>query len=1004
MYPNNTPDVNATAQYYISGPLDPTVTPVGAAKGTIYIKNTETVGAWQKQSDGVGTDWQPLGGGSGPIPIPVNPQNIYVDAVAGDDMNDGTVLQPVLTLERALFLVADGGPGNYRINLAPGVYEAPADPIPSGVALVGGIGNVEITGAVALTAQSGEGYSFSAQGIKFAEQIIVDMTANTGATLLFTDSEVKMNRVDSEQNVYLNIYDSKASDLVIGGSVRFNNALINGDLEVPAGAVAILQDCTIAAGNATVEGELVLTNTVCLLEVTGGGTIRCDAATKSLTEMAGGAFLTAAVISLDRAQDIGFVPANPSAWGALTPSEVKAALDYLASKANANTENVRYVAKNGSDATGNGSILNPYLTVKAAMDSITDATNLKRYVILVQPGRYDEIGLTVKANVFVVGLGNQWFPTRISNNVPIALDANFVVANDIRSGFTNVNLGTAVNLDFNAVSSNEGKFYFNRCQITSSLTITKFSNINQVEVLDSWCFGALTFNGSNSRLQGCLILAGLTVNSAAGGTAEMEIQNCAIYSSLSFLGDGSNNIVASIYGSGYLAGDITADGAGVSLTSDASPLAGAFNITNGATFTRLNSAFGLGYNPGSPGSWPVVPNNVKDALDTLIGLIGGGGSVPPLTNVKYVAKNGNDATGDGSIGKPYLTVNAAIGAVGTPTATSRAVILVAPGQYSMSAMSLKAHTFLVGLCPESVELVSSGGFDLSGVGGTSINNSVSGFVNMKLSGTCNFQTRNATGFDTLVCQNVEFNGAVVIGGGLMIGRLYSTNCKFLSTANPAYSLRIRNSYLYSKADEMELLQIYPDNSGGATPRARAELTGTKVATLTSGGTPAPTPVESIVTLNSSPVEAFDNMSCIETLNASVDSLNENSPSEIGSILVRTSLSRNLGYDPSVPADWGVTPPEDARSALDYLAANKSNKPELDYHTVTALEIAAKQFALSPAAKVGTEVQAMFVGGSAIENGVDFNILSSGTIFNWNGLGLDGFIEEGNQIQLYYEKL
>ena len=49
-----------------------------------------------------------------------------------------------------------------------------------------------------------------------------------------------------------------------------------------------------------------------------------------------------------------------------------------------------YVAKNGNDITGNGFSSNPFLTVQRAINSITDASNSKKYVIEIKTGEYAE--------------------------------------------------------------------------------------------------------------------------------------------------------------------------------------------------------------------------------------------------------------------------------------------------------------------------------------------------------------------------------------------------------------------------------------------------------------------------------------------------------------------------------------------------------------------------------------------------------------------------------------
>lgn len=65
------------------------------------------------------------------------------------------------------------------------------------------------------------------------------------------------------------------------------------------------------------------------------------------------------------------------------------------------------------------------------------------------------------------------------------------------------------------------------------------------------------------------------------------------------------------------------------------------------------------------------------------------------------------------------------------------------------------------------------------------------------------------------------------------------------------------------------------------------------------------------------------------------------------------------------------------------------------HTVTGPELANKQFNL-PAAPA-TPVFADVIGGTALSNGADFTIV--GLVFGWNGLGLDGIINEGDVVRI-----
>jgi hypothetical protein len=71
---------------------------------------------------------------------------------------------------------------------------------------------------------------------------------------------------------------------------------------------------------------------------------------------------------------------------------------------------------------------------------------------------------------------------------------------------------------------------------------------------------------------------------------------------------------------------------------------------------------------------------------------------------------------------------------------------------------------------------------------------------------------------------------------------------------------------------------------------------------------------------------------------------------------------------------------------------------VNYHTVTAGELAAKSFNLS-AVPTGIAISDM-IGGGPLEAGVDYNLV--GAAFSWNGLGLDGIIAEGDVVRVTFQ--
>lgn len=244
-------------------------------------------------------------------------------------------------------------------------------------------------------------------------------------------------------------------------------------------------------------------------------------------------------------------------------------------------QNRIYVANNGSDSTGNGSILRPYASVTAAMAAITTAAPTKRFCIFVT-GRVTEAGAVVmKPNVFVVGTDPQ--NTRCSAT-SWTIDAAWTPAGDNRAGFLNITVNGAVTIDFNAVSSNEGKFYFNNTWVNSAVTFTRFSSINQIFVTQCLTFAAWTFNGCVVLSQTTLYQAAVAfVDGPSSGAFSLESCNDLFLSSLSLTRTASTSdgtLLNSYCAALTIAGAIT-----VTATPTAIPAAP--TLSGGAVLTPL---------------------------------------------------------------------------------------------------------------------------------------------------------------------------------------------------------------------------------------------------------------------------------------------------------------------------------------------------------------------------------------------------------------------------------
>lgn len=157
---------------------------------------------------------------------------------------------------------------------------------------------------------------------------------------------------------------------------------------------------------------------------------------------------------------------------------------------------IKYVSKNGVDASADGSEEKPYLTITAAMASITDATPSKRYVIRIAAGNYTEAAVAIKANVFLVGDSKE--SVRITGAVSMNADFNQPSSQDCRSGASMVTFLSAADFNWQTVTSPAGKLYFNEVVFGSTVNMYGHNNaIAQAQFNSCIIFGNLTISGIN---------------------------------------------------------------------------------------------------------------------------------------------------------------------------------------------------------------------------------------------------------------------------------------------------------------------------------------------------------------------------------------------------------------------------------------------------------------------------------------------------------------------------
>ena len=139
--------------------------------------------------------------------------------------------------------------------------------------------------------------------------------------------------------------------------------------------------------------------------------------------------------------------------------------------------------------------------------------------------------------------------------------------------------------------------------------------------------------------------------------------------------------------------------------------------------------------------------------------------LPSSVQGVYVAKSGNDTTGDGTIYRPYLTVQKALTSISDATTTKPYAVFVGPGIYDENAIALRGNVYLVG-CGQYEGLGCRIGVanNLITTDSTNGGGSRTGVYNVNFKGTTGLSADGisnggSTGW-MVILDNVNFNGNV----------------------------------------------------------------------------------------------------------------------------------------------------------------------------------------------------------------------------------------------------
>jgi hypothetical protein len=154
-----------------------------------------------------------------------------------------------------------------------------------------------------------------------------------------------------------------------------------------------------------------------------------------------------------------------------------------------------------------------------------------------------------------------------------------------------------------------------------------------------------------------------------------------------------------------------------------------------------------------------------------------------IAQTKVVSKGGNDATGDGTLTKPYATIAAAMASITDATPSKRYAIKVEAGAYTEGALTLKPNVFVIGDLKEAVRVTATSvAMDASFSANSGADNR-SGMARIILTGACNFDWNAVTSAaGKLYFTEVFFNSAVTMNGyNNAIAQAAFDSCQFFGS-------------------------------------------------------------------------------------------------------------------------------------------------------------------------------------------------------------------------------
>lgn len=306
----------------------------------------------------------------------------------------------------------------------------------------------------------------------------------------------------------------------------------------------------------------------------------------------------------------------------------------------------------GSDTLGDGSSINPYQTIAAAENSITDASAAKPYVVYLGPGTHDVTTLTTKKSyVGWIGAGAQTTFIDNDHSGPIALtNTGFAVPSTPHEfNFTDMHFLFDVSMDTTFVGldpSSDVRYWFTSCHFASTVLAVGLG-ADTVAVFTEGCFlnAGYTYTSIYGVVTGGFLASNLFVNGAGGLGCQVLNLASTDLGNVTVTGTDGTFVLFGLVG-GIIGTSLTLDGSATQGVIDSGALTNEPTLLNGAAIQYTSLSQHVVYSPTTPGDWTSPPNNVRDALDQLAAAGGGAttSAEQDITSISWVGTSDPSGT------------------------------------------------------------------------------------------------------------------------------------------------------------------------------------------------------------------------------------------------------------------------------------------------------------------------------------------------------------------------